>query len=137
MATREALGIVFAIGFAFVASVSIDRWTSVAEGQPEQIGLFWPPIPATEEERTSLGRERLQQFKEQFVEAADVQQFHNDSAAAMGLENWADARATLYPRLWTRMIQDTGNVLPTDEELLQWARENPESVREVIRSIAK
>jgi hypothetical protein len=108
--------------------LSQDRWGAVAEGQP---GFFFPLMPR-EGRFTSP---ELDKFKHDFLEAAGLLDFHHTIFERIGAERWErEVRPTVYQRLLGRMVGDTGILLPNDQQIIDWARQRPGSVREVLES---
>lgn len=133
MAPRDLVGFVLAVAFAGLTILSMDRWSAAAE-VPEP-GLFYPLMPADEAEAAAATTPELRRLKRAFVDAAGVFELHNEVFEGVGRERWeAEVSPAMYRSLLGRMVLDTGIVIPTDEQMIDWAKQNPDSVREVVRS---
>ena len=131
MAPRDVLGFAIAIGFAGLTVMSANRWSAAAE----QPGFIFPLMPADEAEAAAATSPELQSLKLALAEAGGFFETHNEVYAAVGPERWeAEVKPAMVRSLLGRMVVDTGILIPTDEQVVQWARENPESVRETVRA---
>lgn len=118
---RDWWALPLALGAAGLIALSMERWSAAAEGAAS-------PAPA---EGQALSE--AQAFKEEFARAAGILEYHHVVYDRIGAERWErEVRPTLLPRLLRRMIEDTGIVIPTDRQILDWARDHPGSVRAVL-----
>jgi len=128
MSRYDAAVILFVPAFVALVILSQDRWGAVAEGQP---GLFFPLAP----EEGRYTSPELEKFKRDFLEATGLLEYHHTIFERIGAEAWETrVRPTIYQRLLGRMLLDTGILIPTDPQIIEWARRHPESVRQVLES---
>ena len=128
LGTRDLIGIFFAVVMTLLTILSMDRYQAIASGEP---GLFYTMFPDSE----GLLHEEFIRLKGEFAAAAGIQQFHNEIYDTVGADFWeTEVKRTLYPRLLRRMATDTGIIIPSDEQIIDWAREHPDSVRDVFKS---
>jgi hypothetical protein len=126
MAARQLWAIPFGALIVFATTLSIDRWTAAAEGRP---GLLSPLMPS-EDQPTSP---ELERFKKEFAEAAGILEYHHEVYERIGARRWEqEVRPTIAARLLRKMAEDTGILVPTDAQIIDWAKTNPASVRGVL-----
>lgn len=131
MAPRDALAVLLAVGFAVAMIVAMNRWSEAAEAA--EPGAFLPLMPA--DEAAAADTPELRRLKESLFGDVVSFELHNEVYTAVGPERWdAEVQPAMVRALLGRMTDDTGIVIPTDEQVIRWAEENPESVRETVRA---
>lgn len=115
---RDWLAIPLALLAVVLITVSMELWSAAAEAA------------------STAGDTDLQEgkaFKEEFARAAGILEYHHLVFEKIGAERWErEVRPTLIPRLLRRMFEDTGIVIPTDKQILEWGRTHQGSVRTVL-----
>lgn len=79
-------------------------------------------------------RERARGLVAEALREAGIDTLHHELFREAGPERWYGAlREDVRTLLTGRVVRDTGNPLPTDEEILQWAREHRDELQRLMR----
>ncbi len=102
-------------------------------GQARWIAATETPPGAGEEEKK--GAEKLKVLKRELLREAELERVHNEVYEKVGEERWEyDVKPSFLQAITWMTIQETGDPLPTEKQILEWVRSHPLEAQELMRA---
>lgn len=84
------------------------------------------------------GQQEVQRAKKELISSADLFELHNKVHAKVGSRDWeARVKPEFMSAITRRTVQETGNLFPSLQDIIQWVRAHPEEAREIMQSLGE